>query len=362
MDPVVPSNWSAAAASIAANLGAAPGETVLVRDHAGREGILQEVLLALECAGATPLLQIDPPEYLERLLAAASLDYLNAWDRRRRAWLEQADRVLVLTGGAPPAFADLPQEAAAAWQAATGRLTELEEERRLPFLLAAVPTSRQAARLGMDLADLEAALAAALAVTRAELHSQLAPLKPLLQATRQMTIQTGPGCRLDLAHGDRRWLFDDGAIEAADQQDGAIVSNLPAGSIYTTVLEAETHGQLWLASAGPAKNVCLTFEGGRITRVDAESGAGAFEAWLDSHSGESRRVSHVGLGLNPALRHPTGWILVDEHIRGALFICLGENRYMGGQNSSSLNVDYDLQGASLWVDGQIVVSAGQMVV
>jgi hypothetical protein len=35
--------------------------------------------------------------------------------------------------------------------------------------------------------------------------------------------------------------------------------------------------------------------------------------------------------------------LADEHIHGSLFIALGENRYMGGQNASSLNKDYALR-------------------
>jgi len=40
-----------------------------------------------------------------------------------------------------------------------------------------------------------------------------------------------------------------------------------------------------------------------------------------------------------ALRRPIGWTLVDEHLPGCVFMALGENRYMGGQNISSLNVD-----------------------
>lgn len=66
-----------------------------------------------------------------------------------------------------------------------------------------------------------------------------------------------------------------------------------------------------------------------------------------------------GIGLNPHLRQPIGWTLVDEHVIGALFLALGENRYMGGQNASSLNHDFALQGASLLVDGQVVVDAGR---
>ena len=73
-------------------------------------------------------------------------------------------------------------------------------------------------------------------------------------------------------------------------------------------------------------------------------------------------MSHIGIGLNPYLHHPTGWTIVDEHIHGAVFIALGENRYMGGQNESSLNVDYALGGVSLEVDGRTIVSQGKVIV
>ena len=45
---------------------------------------------------------------------------------------------------------------------------------------------------------------------------------------------------------------------------------------------------------------------------------------------------------------------------GYLFISLGENRYMGGRNESSLNVDDALPGATLVVDDRVVVREGKL--
>ena len=52
---------------------------------------------------------------------------------------------------------------------------------------------------------------------------------------------------------------------------------------------------------------------------------------------------------------------MDEHVHGALLLALGENQYMGGQNASSLNVDYALGDATLMVDGRRIVSEGKVV-
>jgi hypothetical protein len=57
--------------------------------------------------------------------------------------------------------------------------------------------------------------------------------------------------------------------------------------------------------------------------------------------------------------------VVDEHVHDYLFMALGKNRYIGGQNESSLNVDDALAGVALEVDdgameleGKLSVDAG----
>jgi hypothetical protein len=54
--------------------------------------------------------------------------------------------------------------------------------------------------------------------------------------------------------------------------------------------------------------------------------------------------------------------IVQRMVQEYLFICLGENRYMGGQNASSLNVDYAIPEATLMADGRVIVAKGKVVV
>ncbi len=105
----------------------------------------------------------------------------------------------------------------------------------------------------------------------------------------------------------------------------------------------------------------LHFDAGRIIQIEAASAGDLLANELDSHSGEPRRVSHIGIGLNPHLHQLTGWTDVDEHVHGCMFFALGENRYMGGQNESSVNVDYVLPGVTLRVDGRVIVSQGRIL-
>jgi leucyl aminopeptidase (aminopeptidase T) len=354
---------------VAEGLDVREGQVVEIHDNAGRIEVLLEILLAIETRGATPRVELVYPDYLGRLWREVPSEHLARWDRQRAAWLQEADSVLTLTSAAP-VQEGVPNEGIGAWSQAVGRLESLEEERGLPHLLVAVPTEARAAQLGLSLQALEELLLPALALPAAELRAEIAPLLAAVEDGQEMVLRSGAGHALRLVRGDRLWLSDDGFIDALDRERGAVASNLPAGSIYGTVLEGETEGRLWLPRAAGARDIVLTMEDGRITQIEAGEDAEALRALFDRHTGEPRRVSHLGVGLNPVLRCapdvsgplPIGWTLVDEHIYGRVFVAFGENRYMGGQNASSLNVDFSLPDATIEVDGRTILAKGSVVV
>jgi leucyl aminopeptidase (aminopeptidase T) len=212
----------------------------------------------------------------------------------------------------------------------------------------------------MSEGELEAILLPALAASREELQDEIDRVLALASGGGPIVLHSGKGHTLRLQQGDRTWLSDDGYIDRDDMERGANASNLPAGSIYSTVIEDQTEGSLRLPRAAGASDVVFTFRQGRIERIEAASGEAALRDLFDRHSGEPRRVSHIGVGLNPYLHEPIGWTLVDEHVHGCVFVAFGENRYMGGQNASSLNVDFALPGTTFTVGERVVVSEGKV--
>jgi leucyl aminopeptidase (aminopeptidase T) len=355
--------WTQVAERMVDALGVQAGELVQLRDTTGRLEVVQEVLLALEQRGATPLLQLLPPEYLQRLLAATDTALLASWDRRRLAWTETTDRILVLSGAERDLTA-APADALAAWGQAIDRLTHDEERRCIPCLLAAVPTLARAEQLGIRLPQLEDHILPALAAHPRELRRALEPVLAALSQARAITIGSGSGCVLELDISDRQWLSDTGDMSAADRlaPGTQAVLNLPSGALYTTVVETATHGALWLPEALGAHDVTLRFEGGRVVAIEAARGADQLRDLFDRHTGEPRRISHIGIGLNPYLADPIGWTLVDEHCYGAVLVAFGENRYLGGQNASSLNVDVSMPSANLFADQRAIVRQGRLAV
>lgn len=355
-------SWQAIAQRCVYGLQVQPGELVQVRALVDRLDVIQEMLLAVELAGATPLLELVPPAYLEKLVAKADASYLGTWDKHRLDLMGQYDRILVLQGE-PPKFEAMPVYELNLLRQAQNRLGELEEERRLPFLLVAIPTAGMAGQLSLALENLDEIIMPALAATPAELQQQIQGVLSKAEGGREMIVRSGDGCELHLKLADRPWLSDDGLIDEPDRARGAIVSNLPGGSIYTTVLESATEGSIWLPKCRGVKDAILQFEQGRVTKIYAGKSeeVDRLNKWLDGFRGEPRRISHIGIGLNPYLHKFLDWTLVDEHMHGYLFLALGENRYMGGQNESSLNVDFTMPGVTLAVDNRVIVEAGKLV-
>lgn len=343
-------------------VGVRAGELVQLRDLAGRIEISQEILLAVERRGATPLFQYFPPEYLRQLLATTDPALLTHYDQHRRVWLAITDRMIVLAGSA--AAPDLPASPARdTWGQAIERLTLEEERRCIPYLLAAVPSTASSAQLGIALPELDAMIIPALGAPPDELARAAGGVLARLAQAQVLTIHSGARCSLQLSLAGRRWLSDTGTMPAAESLPAGTqaVQNLPAGAVYTTVVETSGQGSLWFPQAGPARDVTLHFEQGRVSAIDAADGAAELAALFDQHRGEPRRISHIGIGLNPYVERTIGWPLIDEHRHGTLLVAFGENRYLGGQNASSLNVDFVIPEAGLLADQQLIIRRGQLI-
>jgi leucyl aminopeptidase (aminopeptidase T) len=268
--------------------------------------------------------------------------------------------VLVLQGEEPE-LGDVSPTALEAWQEATARIDAIEERRQIPYLLVAIPTEVRARELKMTLAELDAALLPALSASAAELAAEVDALRAAVGNARTLTIQSGVGHRLTLDISGRHWLRDVGTLQLAGVPEGVQpVHNLPAGSLYTTVVESATTGSSRIPELASARDVVLRFVDGRIVAIEADQGGEQLTAMFDRHSGEPRRVSHLGIGVNRHVASPVGWPLVDEHRRGTLFLAFGENRYLGGANTSSLNLDVVIPNAKLLADDCIIATEGNL--
>ena len=106
--------------------------------------------------------------------------------------------------------------------------------------------------------------------------------------------------------------------------------------------------------------IYVTFDSGRISDISAANNPEAFADFVGTHSGDRDRISHIGIGVNPGIKRPTGLATIDECKAGMVFVALGENRYMGGKNESTLNIDLVCSGATVLCDTEYLVREGRL--
>ena len=312
---------------------------ILVRDRCGRSELVDAVVAECVQRRLEPVVERVDNARLRGLIASTPVEALARWDLDRQHDTERVSAVISL-GGWPLDTEGLPPASLDAWGAAVGRTETAMEHRRVPMVVVAVPTAEVAAALDTTLGELDACVLPSVALSSADLCGTIAPLIEVLVAASVIEVHTAAGV-LVARRGERPLLVDDGVIDAADMAIGATVSNLPAGSVYWTVIESETRGDVLLGD-------------GSVLRFD-----GAGRVCDGTYAGE--RVAHIGIATNPLVTRPIGWTIVDEHRPGAVFVALGENRYMGGNNESAINIDLLPESPTVTADSVTIVANGRLV-
>ena len=149
-------------------------------------------------------------------------------------------------------------------------------------------------------------------------------------------------------------------FESDARLHGSPVLNLPFGSISFTVPETTVQGSICFRRWRNVQDLTFTFVDGCISEISAANSPRVFADFVGTHSGHRDRISHIGIGVNPGIQSPTGLISVDECKSGMLFVALGENRYLGGKNESTLNMDLTCPDSTVFIGSQCIVRDGRL--
>ncbi len=327
------------------------GELILIVDQAGDDALLRELIASLHVVGATPIVDYNDFYSVAHVLALASPASLERFDHHRQVWWQQCHRLVLLTDSTEHLL-ETSSENWQRWNAARARLHAIEQARNLPTLVVAVPTERKAAELGIALAQLREIIERAQSATLPDLQREIEKLLFACESADKLIIRTGDHHELHLRRRNRLWVWDDGYVDPEDLTRGARVAHLPAGALVTTLEEDAAQGTLHLASLG----VTLRIAQGQVAHVDAPAEARGTVADLFVAEGQTLPLSYLVLGANPALRKRTGWSLVDQHCWHTVTLGFGNNRHWGGKHDAPIYLDVPLEGASLLIDDQPIIS------
>jgi leucyl aminopeptidase (aminopeptidase T) len=138
--------------------------------------------------------------------------------------------------------------------------------------------------------------------------------------------------------------------------------NLPTGEAYIAPLEGTAEGSIVIDGSLAGLGVVSGPLEVRIEKGLAVGFSGPDAGWLEAKlpSPEARNVGELGIGTNEKARL-IGNLLEDEKVYGTIHVAFGTNATFGGTVSAGVHIDGIVLGATLTVDGRVVVAGGKVV-
>ena len=174
-------------------------------------------------------------------------------------------------------------------------------------------------------------------------------------------IESELGTNLQLERQSRTVRADTGLLT----QPGAF-GNLPAGEAFFAPMEGTANGTIVfdgsVADLGKlVEPIELKVEHGMARIVSTSAAAQELDRSLSAHGPDAYNIAELGVGTNDRAI-VSGDILEDEKVLGTVHIALGNNAGMGGNVNVPIHLDGLIGNATLYVDGELVLNKGTLVV
>jgi aminopeptidase len=181
-----------------------------------------------------------------------------------------------------------------------------------------------------------------------------------LNRASEVRITCGHGSDLRIGLEGRN-----GIVDAGELGNRSAFGNLPCGEGFIAPVEGTTEGTLVvdgsIAEVGLLDTpVALTVREGHLVEATGEDGARLMEL-LTAHGEDGTNVAELGIGTNEEA-NLTGNILEDEKILGTCHVAFGASAAIGGTVQVPVHLDCVVLEPTVEVDGETVVSGGELLV
>jgi len=174
-------------------------------------------------------------------------------------------------------------------------------------------------------------------------------------------VESALGASIELERQGRTVGADTGLLT----QPGEF-GNLPAGEAFFAPMEGTANGKIIfdgsVADLGKlTEPIELLVEHGIARIVSTSEAAKQLDRILSERGPNAYNIAELGVGTNDRAI-VSGDILEDEKVLGTVHIALGNNAGMGGTVNVPIHLDGLIQDATLYVDGELVLDKGRLVI
>ncbi|HVP40442.1 MAG TPA: aminopeptidase [Candidatus Krumholzibacteriaceae bacterium] len=325
--------------------------------------------MVVECfrQGADAMMSLWTDEYYYGMLRELSEESLGVCSKICEMFTETETATINIFGPKnPEGLKSLPNAKINAWFEAERKAhypRNVERKIRNVSLPFAMLTPERAKVYGFDLGNWKAAVNAALKQDLKKLKERGHHFAAVLDKAHKVHLTAPNGTDLIFELDRRPVHVDDGIIDKEDIEKKSLDTQLPAGSILTTIPETSGSGKVVfdrpLQIMGlNVEGIAWEFKDGKVTSMKAKKNAEAISKQFDAASGDKDRIGWLQIGLNTEAKY--GY-LMDHIVEGAVQIGVGDNEYIGGKNTSSFGMPATLSKATLEIDGKTIIKNGLLL-
>ncbi len=157
----------------------------------------------------------------------------------------------------------------------------------------------------------------------------------------------------------------EGIVDAGELSSRGAFGNLPCGEGFVAPLEGTGEGRLVVDGSIAAIGLLeaptsLSVSGGHLVGAEGEGGERLLEL-LEAHGRDGTNLAELGIGTNEEAIL-TGNVLEDEKILGTAHVAFGASAGIGGTVQVPIHLDCVLLEPTVEVDGETVLSGGELLI
>ncbi len=339
------------------------GENVYIEGRADSIAYLELLALESELVGARPVVFAPSDEYRRARLLELPTEQLATMND---GWVEAARKADIvfsvrMEDGKPQLFEGIPDDKAGAALRGRKHLADVIYDGSRRWIGTDLPTPQQAEAFNLDFAAFTDMFWRSLLLDYRELRRRADVVAAVLDGADVVRITSPKGTDVAMCITGRPLDKDIGVVTAE-----APLSNLPAGEVCLAPLEDSAEGRvvfdLAFWNGVRIEDLEVVFEAGVCRPVGACAGFSTFTGVLANATGAGDVIGELGIGLNPEVGEPCGYMLTDEKILGTVHIAVGDNAMLGGVNDSSLHWDLLVMRPTVTVDERPLMVDGRLAV
>ena len=352
--------------------GVNPGDVVVVAGGKHTIELMEALAIEVQKAGGMVSMFLNSDQVLHSFYADVPEKYLEQEPAYFAEWLKQIDVWIGLPGVENPkaTFGDIPESRFAKAAKAGQLITNMLNESGVRVAVLGYPTEELAAVNELDFSIFEKMYWKAVNADYKRIAEFGNKIREILQEAKRVRVTSANGTDFTFSVGDRPIFVNDGIVTEEEAKGDMFLTrfaSLPGGSVFLAPIESSANGRVVVprdrCRFEPLTGMSFEFKNGKMQNFQAEKGAECFEETLAPYTGPKDMFASFSIGLNPALEV----IERDGDYRpsdaaGMVYISVGDNQLLGGTNKTQGGYNCPIVGATVEVDGKVIVKDGELVI